>query len=328
MKSKFSRSAFIPKNAIELADPQSSAVAYLMPPTDPAMKYCAKGFSGKRTRHDWYYSFKDESAARAHVARHFENVRSREARRKQNAATRQANACRTALDVWNKVRNGGPHGSCISAAETAICLRAGLAIAFPGIKFSVTTQTYSGGSSLHVRWTDGPTTKTVDRIAQRYSFKGFDGMVDCAFYDDNWLARDGTMTLAHSPGHAGGGGRESIGSPHSADCVLVTGGAGYVSCTRDRSFTSLFNQARVLAGKYRVTMPETFANDKALQDWLATTRVDFGTCSGGGEWMSTLLWQEETEDLPVTETPAVATVQPITAKATNLWEETEGMGEN
>lgn len=53
-----------------------------------------------------------------------------------------------------------------SAAQVAKRLRQALKDVFPGIKFSVTSQTYSGGESIRVRWTDGPTVAQVQEITQ------------------------------------------------------------------------------------------------------------------------------------------------------------------
>jgi len=65
-----------------------------------------------------------------------------------------------------------------STAETAKMIRKALAESFPGIKFSVRSKTYSGGSSINVSWTDGPTAKMVDAIAGTFSGAYFDGMQD------------------------------------------------------------------------------------------------------------------------------------------------------
>lgn len=66
----------------------------------------------------------------------------------------------------------------LTCAETAKLVRKALAIAFPGCKFSVRSETYSGGASIDVRWTDGPTVRQVEAVAKRYSGATFDGMID------------------------------------------------------------------------------------------------------------------------------------------------------
>lgn len=66
----------------------------------------------------------------------------------------------------------------ISCADTAKLIRAALKEAFPGIKFSVKSHTYSGGASINVRWTDGPNTAQVEAVAGTFSGSYFDGSTD------------------------------------------------------------------------------------------------------------------------------------------------------
>jgi hypothetical protein len=74
-----------------------------------------------------------------------------------------------------------------STTETAKLIRSTLKQAFPGIKFSVRSDKYAGGSSIRVSWIDGPTQKDVDAIASGFSGSGFDGMTDCKHNKDNTL---------------------------------------------------------------------------------------------------------------------------------------------
>lgn len=64
-------------------------------------------------------------------------------------------------------------------------IRIELKRAFPGVKFSVRSSSYSGGDSIRVSWIDGPTTAQVDPIVNRYSAGTFDGMTDCYNYEAN-----------------------------------------------------------------------------------------------------------------------------------------------
>jgi Large polyvalent protein associated domain 29 len=54
----------------------------------------------------------------------------------------------------------------LSCADTAKLIRAALKKTFLRVKFSVRSKTYSGGASVTVHWTDGPTAKQVD--AQKF----------------------------------------------------------------------------------------------------------------------------------------------------------------
>lgn len=57
---------------------------------------------------------------------------------------------------------------------------------FPGVEFNVRTDKYSGGSSIDVRWVDGPGTAKVDEIVNKYSCdRGSDPMTDY-FNRDNY----------------------------------------------------------------------------------------------------------------------------------------------
>lgn len=70
----------------------------------------------------------------------------------------------------------------LTTAETAAALRSTLKTAFPGTKFSVTSKTYSGGSSINVRWTDGASFVAVHAVADRFAGATFDGMTDMKSY--------------------------------------------------------------------------------------------------------------------------------------------------
>lgn len=67
-------------------------------------------------------------------------------------------------------------------ALTAKAIRKELKAAFPGITFSVTSQSFAGGNSVHVEWTNGPITKEVSKITGKFEYGHFDGMNDCYEY--------------------------------------------------------------------------------------------------------------------------------------------------
>jgi len=95
----------------------------------------------------------------------------------------------------------------LSAAETAKIVRKILKAQFPGIKFSVRSDTYSMGNSVYITWTDGPTSKQVDEAVGVLSGSGFDGMIDLKYNITHWLNPDGTFTIANSSGTYGSGGQ-------------------------------------------------------------------------------------------------------------------------
>lgn len=61
-------------------------------------------------------------------------------------------------------------------------IRTELKRAFLGVKFSVRGKSYSGGCSIDVFWTDGPTTEQVKPITDKYQHGDFNGMEDIYEY--------------------------------------------------------------------------------------------------------------------------------------------------
>jgi hypothetical protein len=69
-------------------------------------------------------------------------------------------------------------------ARAASEIRKELKKQFPGIKFTVRSESYSGGSSIRVRWEDGPTIDSIDKIINKYQYGSFDGMTDMYNHDN------------------------------------------------------------------------------------------------------------------------------------------------
>ena len=63
-------------------------------------------------------------------------------------------------------------------AKAAKSIRAELKEAFPGIKFSVKSEGFSGGDAVNIRYWDAIPTKEVEAITDRYQYGHFDGMTD------------------------------------------------------------------------------------------------------------------------------------------------------
>jgi hypothetical protein len=98
-----------------------------------------------------------------------------------------------------------PHLVPINASNTNSLVTAGknirieLGRAFPGVKFAVRSSRFSGGNSLDVSWTDGPTTQQVDDIIGKYAQGHFDGMTDCYEYAHSaWTDAFGDAKYVHS----------------------------------------------------------------------------------------------------------------------------------
>lgn len=103
--------------------------------------------------------------------------KAKEAARKSAAAAMQASFPKL-------VPVGGKVDGLNAAAKN---MRIELKAAFPGVKFAVRSERYSGGDSINVGWTDGPTSEQVESIIKRYQGGSFDGMTDCYNYErDAW----------------------------------------------------------------------------------------------------------------------------------------------
>jgi hypothetical protein len=77
-------------------------------------------------------------------------------------------------------------------------IRIELKRAFPGVKFSVRSDSYSGGNAIDIGWTDGPTHDQVKKITGKYSGGHFDGMTDCYEYSRSpWTEVFGSSKYVH-----------------------------------------------------------------------------------------------------------------------------------
>lgn len=70
----------------------------------------------------------------------------------------------------------------LDTKEVAKHMREQLKSVFPCQKFSVRIERFAGGSSITVKWLDGPTTKEVESIVGHMKAGHFDGMIDLYEY--------------------------------------------------------------------------------------------------------------------------------------------------
>lgn len=134
----------------------------------------------------------------------------------------------------------------LSCADTAKLVRAALKRNFPGIKFRVRSDNYSGGASIDVSWVDGPKPNKVERVAKQFAGGGFDGMIDLKYSWSSWLLPDGSAVVAKDHGTQGSGGMypaEENAKP-DPEAKLVHFGADFVFCNRSHSAAAL---AQVMA---------------------------------------------------------------------------------
>lgn len=140
-------------------------------------------------------------------------------------------------------------GAKVAAANARALLKA----AFPGVKISVTMG--RGYGSLSIRWTDGPTVKQVEEIAERFSAGYFDGMVDGYEYQ-------------RSPWN------ETFGS------------AKYVSCNRRLSDALVQRAIDAVAAKTGANIKPTVEDYNQGRAWNVSP---IGNWSGENHWC----WQSE-----------------------------------
>jgi len=118
-------------------------------------------------------------------------------------------------------------------------IRAELKEAYPGVAFSVRSQSFTGGSAIDVSWTDGPTAAQVEKIVGKYQCGNFDGMTDSYEY------RRGGWTDHH-------------------------GGAKYVHTRRDQSAALVARAIAQLVEKYGAHDVPTTEDYKAGRAWTTT----------------------------------------------------------
>ena len=124
----------------------------------------------------------------------------------------------------------------VGTVETAKMIRKVLKAKFPNTKFSVRSEIYAGGSSINVKWTDGPTSKEVDRVIKPYEGSGFDGMIDMKYSKQSVQLADGTVVHGSTSGTEGSMGvvpASNVELPEGAKVVRFC--VDYVFSQRDVS---------------------------------------------------------------------------------------------
>ena len=147
----------------------------------------------------------------------------------------------------------------LSCAETAKLVRAALKTGFPGVKFSVRSDSYAGGASINVTWTDGPQAAAVKAVTDSYSGADFDGMIDLKTYNSHWLYPDGRVELfMYQGGHSYGSTVYGAdGEPVSREdlpnySIGVRHGAGVTNTIEPSNRASLAFRRGLRDGKRRV----------------------------------------------------------------------------
>ena len=113
----------------------------------------------------------------------------------------------------------------LSCAETAKLVRAALKESFPGVKFSVKSSVYSGGASINIKYTDGPTYEQVKAVAGMFEGAYFDGMTD--YKGSNYGSLDGNEVRFGNGEDERGDQLRRSRNDSSAGCGVHEGPRGY-----------------------------------------------------------------------------------------------------
>ena len=85
-----------------------------------------------------------------------------------------------------------------SQARAAANLKEQLRRTFPGIQFSVKSESFSMGDSVSCRWSMGPRDKEVNAIAKQFQYGSFDGMQDMYVSDSSVERKAHAIVLGES----------------------------------------------------------------------------------------------------------------------------------
>lgn len=147
----------------------------------------------------------------------------------------------------------------IPTVDVAKRIRAHLKSVYPGIKFSVRSDQYAGGSSIRVRWVDGPRRSDVETHVSQYAGSDFDGMTDMKVIRDPQLVATET------------------------GLELVRYGVDFIFCERDYSTDFMAAAAAKVCTLWGVPVPDVVAGYRSAR--IATDpRVD-------GEYLSTRIYR-------------------------------------
>jgi hypothetical protein len=101
---------------------------------------------------------------------------------KQAAADDKARQRRELPQQWPQLKAYDPAGKLNGPTLAAHNIRVLLKEQFPKVKFSVKSDRFAGGDAIDIRWTDGPNTKAVEKIADQFEAGHFNGQEDIYEY--------------------------------------------------------------------------------------------------------------------------------------------------
>lgn len=181
-----------------------------------------------------------------------------------------------------------------STAEVAKLIRQVLKEAFPTIKFSVRSKTYSGGSSIDIGYTDGPAPSQVEALVKKFQGKYFCGMTDYEGFE--YSALDG---------------------------VEVTFGVSYIFVSRKKSVAFMTSVVAKVSAKYGfgdLIQVKTGSGGEGYVGFISTT-PELEKRGFGSYQIERLIYQEVSDTSLV-----VALDSPTAARVTSLGDDGYGYG--
>jgi hypothetical protein len=121
----------------------------------------------------------------------------------------------------------------IRTKEAALMLRTLLRRRYPAVRFSVRFESYSMGSHITIRWTDGPASRTIEEMSAPFSGSRFDGSCDGSYYVESWLLPDGSAVCATTGADGYNSGATTLPPCEGAELVMFSGSTP--SCDREIS---------------------------------------------------------------------------------------------
>lgn len=156
------RKQYIPTNAtMYLIPAELNAEIYL---SDKPNHYSLLAFSGNRGKPDLNFYYKTSEQRHERILAYLDNLQAHyEYHQKQKSLNKPLS----------------------TAAQCAKAIRIELNQTFPDTKFSVKSSNFSMGNSVDIYWFDGPSSKAVREITDKYQEGHFDGMNDIYEYSNS-----------------------------------------------------------------------------------------------------------------------------------------------
>ena len=199
MRYKATRESFIPATAQRVACPNCPdevAVGYVYAQR-PGARYpfAYLVFLGKQAKPAHHLAARSLDEARQKVQQLLANALTAAQQRSEYQQTRKA----MQKTGYRDEERGGIAHRYYTTAGTAALIRGVLKAAFPAVTFSVRSSEFSGGSSVDIDWTDGPTEQAVEVLVGKFAYGTFDSMQDLAGIKEPETVIDeaGTLRVVH-----------------------------------------------------------------------------------------------------------------------------------